>query len=136
MKRSVRTNVRRRAGTRCEYCQLHESDQPLLSFHIEHIVPKKHHGTDDPDNLAWSCLECNAAKSSNLSGRDFVTGRVVVLFNPRRQRWSRHFAWDGPRLVGLTSCGRVTVDVLNINARHRRELRELLMLGGVFPPDK
>jgi hypothetical protein len=58
-----------------------------------------------------------------------------VLFNPRQQRWSRHFAWDGPRLVGLTPCGRATVDVLNINARHRIELRELLILGGVFPPD-
>ena len=136
MKRSVRTGVRLRAGQRCEYCRLHEPDQPLLSFHIEHIVPKKHHGTDDPENLAWSCLECNAAKSSNLSGRDIVTGRVVVLFNPRRQRWSRHFAWDGPRLLGLTPCGRATVDVLNINARHRIELRELLIRGGVFPPEQ
>jgi hypothetical protein len=63
-----------------------------------------------------------------------MTGRVVVLFNPRRQRWSRHFEWEGARLVGLTPCGRATIDVLNINARHRIELRELLILGGVFPP--
>jgi len=135
MKRSVRRFVRRRAGQRCEYCRLHESDQPLLGFHIEHIVAKKHHGSDDPDNLAWACLECNLGKSSNLSGRDIETGRVVVLFNPRRQRWSRHFAWEGTRLVGLTPCGRATADVLNINARHRIDLRGLLILGGVFPPE-
>ena len=134
MKPSVRRFVRLRAGRRCEYCRLHESDQPFLSFHLEHIIAKKHHGSDHPDNLAWSCLECNAAKSSNLSGRDLMTGRVVVLFNPRRQRWSRHFEWEGARLVGLTPCGRATIDVLNINARHRIELRELLILGGVFPP--
>jgi hypothetical protein len=134
MKRSVRRFVRLRAGQRCEYCRLHESDQPLLSFHLEHIIAKKHHGSDDPANLALACLECNAAKSSNLSGRDIVTGRVVVLFNPRRQRWSRHFVWEGARLVGLTPCGRATIDVLNINARHRVELRELLIVGGVFPP--
>lgn len=85
MKQAVRTFVRLRAGKRCEYCQLHESDQPLLSFHIEHIVARKHHGDDDPKNLAWSCLECKLSKSSNLSGRDMVTGRIVVLFNPRRQ---------------------------------------------------
>ena len=133
MKRSVRALVRSRAGERCEYCRLHESDQPLLTFHIEHVIPKKHHGDDDLSNLAWSCLECNQA--SNLSGRDSVTTKVVRLFNPRRQRWPRHFAWDGAVLVGLTPCGRATIDVLNINAPHRVDLRELLILGGVFPPE-
>ena len=135
MKRSVRTFVRLRAGKRCEYCRLHESDYPLLSFHIEHIVAKKHHGNDDPPNLAWACLECNLAKSSNLSGRDLVTGRVVVLFNPRRQRWSSHFAWEGAWLVGLTPCGRATVDVLSINLPHRIDLSKLLIVGGVFPAE-
>lgn len=135
MKRSVRSLVRLRARERCEYFQLHESDYPLLSFHLEHVIAKKHHGGDDPKNLAWSCLECNLAKSSNLSGRDFVTARVVVLFNPRRQLWSRHFAWEGPWLVGKTPCGRATIDVLNFNAPHRVELRELLIQGGVFPPE-
>lgn len=46
MNRSVRALVRARAGRRCEYCRLHESDQPLLTFHVEHIVAKKHHGDD------------------------------------------------------------------------------------------
>src|SRR5690242_6493686 len=72
MRRSLRRIVRLRAGRRCEYCRLHESDQPLLSFHIEHIVARKHHGPDYPDNLAWACLECNLGKSSNLSGRDLL----------------------------------------------------------------
>ena len=135
MSPAVRSLVRLRAGERCEYCQLRESDYPLLSFHVEHIVPKKHHGNDDPINLAWSCLECNLAKSSNLSGRDLVTGRVVVLFNPRRQRWTRHFVWEAAWLVGKTPSGRVTVDVLDINAPHRIDLRELLILAGDFPPD-
>ncbi len=135
MKASTRSLVRSRAGRRCEYCRLHESDLPLFPFHIEHILPKKHGGTDDPRMLAWSCHHCNLAKSSNLSGRDSVTGRIVVLFNPRRQRWKRHFAWDGPRLVGLTPCGRATIAVLNVNAAHRIGLRELLIEAGRFPPD-
>ena len=135
MKGSVRAQIRSRAGRRCEYCRLHESNLPLYAFHVEHIVSKKHHGSDAPDNLAWSCHECNLGKSSNLSGRDAVTGRIVVLFNPRRQRWSRHFTWDGARLVGLTPCGRATADVLNINDLHRIELRELLVVAGDFLPD-
>jgi hypothetical protein len=134
MKRSVRAFVRQRAGYRCEYCQMHESAR-TFSFHLEHIVAKKHRGSDDPSNLAWSCFECNLGKSSNLSGRDAVTCRVVVLFNPRRQRWDRHFAWSGAQLVGLTACGRATVDVLNFNAPHRIGLRRLLILAGVFPPN-
>ena len=134
MKASARALVRSRAVRRCEYCRLHEDDLPLFTFHTEHILPQKHGGTDDPKLLAWSCHYCNLAKSSNLSGRDALTGRIVVLFNPRRQRWQRHFAWDGPRLVGLTSFGRATIAVLNINSPHRIGLRELLIAVGRFPP--
>src|SRR5439155_7699089 len=135
MKASTRALVRSRAEQRCAYCRLHEDDLPLFSFHVEHILPKKHGGTDDPNMLAWSCHYCNLAKSSNLSGRDTETGRIVVLFNPRRQRWHRHFRWDGPRLFGLTACGRATIAVLNINRPHRIDLRELLIVTGRFPAE-
>jgi HNH endonuclease len=133
VKAYLRALVRSRAGQRCEYCRLHEYDLPLFSFHVEHILPKKHGGTDDAKTLAWSCHYCNLAKSSNLSGRDAETGRIVVLFNPRRQRWQRHFRWDGPRLLGLTACGRATIAVLNINRPHRIDLRQLLIASGRFP---
>jgi hypothetical protein len=132
MKASLRALVRVRAEQRCEYCRLHEDDLPLFPFHVEHILPKKHGGTDDPRLLAWSCHYCNLSKSSNLSGRDTETGRIVTLFNPRRQRWERHFRWAGPQLLGLTACGRATIAVLNINRPHRIELRELLITAGRF----
>jgi len=135
MKRSLLAMARARAGQRCEYCRLHESDLPLFPFHIEHIVPKKHGGKDEPKSLDWSCHYCNLAKSSNLSGRDSETGRIVTLFNPRRQRWTRHFVWEGPLLIGLTPCGRATLAVMNINAAHRVELREMLIEAELFPPD-
>jgi hypothetical protein len=131
----LRTFVRARAGGRCEYCRLHETDLPLFPFHAEHVIARKHHGTNDPSNLAWSCHECNFGKASNLSGRDMVSGRVVRLFDPRRQRWKRHFRYDGALLVGLTACGRATIDVLNINKPKRVDLRELLVAAGLFPPD-
>lgn len=135
MKASTRRLVRARAGQRCEYCRLHENDLPLFSFHVEHIVAKKHRGSDEPDNLAWSCHHCNLAKSSNLSGRDPDTGRVYLLFNPRKQSWTRHFEWDGSRIVGRTAGGRATIEVLNINASLRIDLRALLIMAGHFPPD-
>lgn len=135
MRRSVRAFVRERARNRCEYCRLHERDSPLYAFQIEHIIPLKHHGTDEPDNLAWSCLECNLGKSSNLSGRHPTAERVVPLFHPRRQKWSRHFTWDGGTILGRTTCGHVTVDVLNINQRDRVKTRTRLVELGRLPPD-
>jgi hypothetical protein len=35
----------------------------------------------------------------------------------------------------LTACGRATIDVLNINAPYRIDLRELLIIAGRFPPE-
>ena len=135
MKRGLRLFVQTRAGRRCEYCRLHESDLPRYRFHIEHILPKKHGGIDDPDQLAWSCQHCNLSRSSNLSGRDILTGRIVVLFNPRRQQWALHFAWHGAKCHGLTPCGRATIAVMNINAAPRIELRSMLIEAGLFPPE-
>lgn len=128
----TRRLVRTRAGSRCEYCYMHEDDEPF-AFHVEHIVPRKHGGRTVPSNLAWSCQSCNLGKSSNLSGR--VGGETVELFHPRRQRWTRHFRWSGPRLIGRTKCGQATIRVLNINAADRVQLRRLLIALGGFPPD-
>ena len=69
-------------------------------------------------------------RGPNLSGYDTATRRVVRLFDPRRQRWARHFAWDGPVLVGLTPTGRVTIHVLAMNKDEQVRLRRQLMDEG------
>ena len=51
----------------------------------------------------------------------------------RARRWSRHFRWHGPVLVGLTRIGRTTVAVLDINHPQRVELRRHLLAAGEFP---
>jgi hypothetical protein len=103
-------------------------------FHLEHIIPIKHGGADDPSNLAWSCHNCNLAKGANLSGR--LQDETVPLFHPRQQQWSRHFRWAGPVLLGKTKCGTVTVRVLNINADDRVRLRAILIKTGRFHPSE
>jgi hypothetical protein len=129
MKSAARALVRSRADQRCEYCRFREID--VYAFHVEHIIALKHGGTNDPTNLAWSCHYCNLCKSSNLSGLDPDTGRIVALFNPRRQNWKRHFALSTTHIVGLTPC-RATVAVLNINATHRLQFRGILIYAGMF----
>jgi 5-methylcytosine-specific restriction endonuclease McrA len=120
---ATRTRVRGRAGNRCEYCRLHQDDSPLAALHVEHVIPRKHGGSDDLDNLALACIDCNLHKGSNLTGIDPRTKEVAALFHPRRQRWRDHFEWDGIYLRGRTAVGRTTVRVLNINGEDQLALR-------------
>jgi hypothetical protein len=73
-------------------------------------------------------------KGPNIGGLNPQTGRMVRLFNPRKDRWNRQFVWDGPILVGRTHSGRVTIDLLQINRAEAVELREFLIHEGSFPP--
>jgi hypothetical protein len=129
----TRSLVWQRAGQRCEYCRLHQDDDPLFVFHVEHIVARQHGGRDYPGNLALCCHHDNLHKGPNLTGIDPITKKLTRLFNPRRHKWSRHFRWDGPLLVGRTAIGRTTVAVLGMNLPHRVILREALIAVGRFP---
>ena len=115
----TRREVRRRAGDRCEYCHLPEAQSPVAKLQLEHVLPKKHGGGDDLANLALACIDCNLHKGANLTGIDPVTDHVVELFNPRRQQWDAHFAWNGCLIVALSATGRATIRVLDINSEHR-----------------
>jgi hypothetical protein len=121
--------VRERAGNRCEYCQLPQ-DCSVLPHEIDHIRARKHHGPTTAANTCWACAACNAAKGSNVAGYDLQSGNLVRLFNPRTDVWGEHFSWDGPSLEARTEIGRVTIDVLRINAPERVEHRGLLLAIG------
>src|SRR4051812_10099455 len=123
MDAATRNLVRQRAGNRCEYCGLHQNQSPLASLQLEHIRPIKHQGTDDADNLALACIDCNLHKGTNVAGYDPLTGALTELFHPRRQVWAEHFERRGALIVGLTAVGRTTVAVLELNADDRVELR-------------
>lgn len=97
---------------------------PLVPFHVEHIVAKQHGGTDDPSGLAIACDRCNAFKGPNLTSIDPESRNIVLLFNPRRDNWGEHFAFEGGTIVGLTPTGRATVRLLQMNAPRRVQLRE------------
>ena len=123
MDAETREIVRRRAGNRCEYCGLREEQSPLASLHIEHIRPKKHGGTDDPNNLALACIDCNLHKGSNIAGYDPQTDKLTELFHPRRYVWSDHFEWQDILIVGKTPVGRTTVQILEMNSEEQLHLR-------------
>lgn len=126
--------VERRAAERCEYCH---APQLLANspFHIEHIVPSSHGGTDDPENLALGCNACNLAKGSRIDAPDPAgTGRISI-FHPRRDRWDEHFAWaeDDITLVGRTPSGAATVIALNMNGSRQVRARPFWRRLGLLP---
>jgi len=100
-------------GERCEYCSTSEwiTGIPL---EVDHIRPRSRRGATSQSNLCHACSSCNTNKGDQTHGLDPVTGQRVRLFNPRRQRWPEHFEWseDGTQIVGLTDCGRATVEAL------------------------
>src|SRR5919106_1904000 len=116
----LRRFVRERANDRCEeYCRLRQRHDRFHSFHREHIISRQHRGSDDSENLAWACHQCNLHKGPNLTGVDPDTNEVVRLFHPRRDKWQEHFALEGPYIVGLTPVGRTTAWLLQMNSEAR-----------------
>ncbi len=128
----LRQAVRSRAGNRCEYCHLPEA-HVVTPYQVEHVIARQHAGSGSLANLAYSCLRCNLHKGPNLAGIDPVTKKLTGLFNPRLQRWTRHFRWEGPLLVGKTAQGRTAIEVLAMNDSDRIALRQELLEQGLLP---
>jgi hypothetical protein len=124
--------VRERAGERCEYCLLAES-QAFFPHEPDHLIALKHGGETVAANLALACFDCNRFKGPNIASLDPVTGALVVLFNPRTQKWSAHFKLNGSKIIPLTSVGRVTERMLRLNLSSRVETRERWRALGLYP---
>lgn len=133
---AVQRRVRAAAKNRCGYCLTRQEYTPWI-LEIEHIVPKSKGGTDDEENLWLACRSCNAFKGNQTHGRDPFSGRRVRLFNPRTQKWSRHFRWseDRTKIVGRTACGRATVLAVNLNNPIAVTVRENWVKAGWHPPE-
>ncbi len=84
----------------------------MQPFSAEHVVPRSQGGETKLANLAWACQGCNNHKYNKSSARDPVTGELIPLFHPRRQRWTDHFVWneDATLILGTSPCGRATVE--------------------------
>lgn len=114
IKKAARELVIQRANSRCEYCRLLDIVS-VHSFHIDHIIAVKHDGTDDVDNLAWSCLNCNLHKGTDTGSFDRETGNFVFFYNPRKDTWSEHFTLANYQIIGKTPAGQVTVRLFQMN---------------------
>lgn len=117
----------------CEYCLIHEADA-YFGCELDHIISEKHGGPTTPENLAYACLLCNQAKGSDIGSIVPDTGEFVRFFNPRRDRWSDHFAiGEDMRIVPLTAIGVATERILRFNAYEQLLERQALHEEGRYP---
>lgn len=123
--------VAERAGYRCEYCLLPQAVS-LHRHEPDHVVPRQHEGETSEENLAFACLRCNRYKGPNIGSFDPLTGTLVPLFNPRKQKWEDHFEWADAEIQALSPEGRVTVKLLRLNAADRVSERQRLLAVGLF----
>ena len=59
---TVRYDILRRDGFRCQICGRTQSDGVIL--HVDHIKPVSKVGRSEPDNLRTLCEECNRGKAA------------------------------------------------------------------------
>jgi len=128
----LREFVASRANHCCEYCRL-PAERSFFSFHIDHIVSRKHGGETQADNLAYACSICNVNKGSDVA--TFLTDRTVSVrfYNPRIDHWHDHFAIEQTgSLTARTDIGQGTINILDLNHPdsiiERRELIRLALL--------
>ena len=127
----VRDQVRQRASFCCEYCGIREIDTGGL-LTIDHFRPTSKGGTDNLDNLIYSCVRCNQYKLDYWP----VDTDGPMLWNPRQEPSDRHFReLDDGTLYPLTPTGVLTLERLRLNRPplvahrlRRRQERERIRL--------
>jgi hypothetical protein len=132
--RKLKALVEERAGNICEYCLINISDT-YFGAEIEHIVSIKHGGKTEAGNLALACQICNRAKGSDLGSIAEKSGELVRFYNPRTDKWSKHFRLDGAIIAPLSKVGEVTVKILGFNSDERVRERKGLIEIGHFPAE-
>jgi len=61
----LRFEIFKRDNFTCQYCGRNPKEDGC-KLHLEHIIPKKKGGKNNPQNLITSCQECNYGKSDVL----------------------------------------------------------------------
>ncbi len=123
--------VASRARFCCEYCGIAEGDS-FLGCEVDHIVSRKHGGSDAVENLALACTPCNRSKGTDLGSLD-SRGDIVRFFNPRTDQWAEHFRIRNAQIESLTNIGAATERIFDFNSPERIAERIILIRQGRYP---
>jgi len=131
----LREQVREHFANCCAYCQTAES-LTVVTFKVEHVLPRSAGGKTTLANLCFACPTCNRCKADRTTASDPATRQEVPLFHPHQHVWSAHFAWndDATEIVALTPIARATIAALKINRPQLVRLRRMWTIMGEHPP--
>jgi hypothetical protein len=130
---ALRREIREHFLQCCAYCQSSEA-LTVVTFEVEHIVPRSLGGKTEFNNLCLACPSCNRHKSNRLTG--IIYGDIAApLFHPQQQKWLDHFDWsiNATVIVGLTEVGIATINQLHMNRQQLVEVRALWVTLGKHP---
>ena len=95
-------------------------------------MSRKHGGESSGDNLAYCCVRCNLWKDTDIGSLSARTGRLIPLFNPRKDRWSDHFRLEEAIIEPQTAEGEATARLLKLNLDKRIAERRLPIAAGRY----
>lgn len=75
LSKTDRFRILQRDRFTCRYCG---RCPPAVVLEVDHVHPRSEGGSDDPDNLVSSCLDCNRGKGARLLP---VPGDTVVVID-------------------------------------------------------
>ena len=132
----LRTMLEKRDKKRCLYCLISENNCGLR-MHVDHIIPVSAGGSTTLDNLCLTCFSCNVYKGAKQTWSDPLTQETVPLFHPLCHNWNDHFCWNESKtkIIGLSSCGRATIEALKMNNPTVVNARRRWVSSGWHPPE-
>lgn len=86
--RRIREQILQRDQHTCQYCGQEANT-------VDHIIPRKHGGDDDPQNLVACCNKCNMAKGGRFFDEPKTLRTVPGAFTPDNVRVQHYAGHDG-----------------------------------------
>lgn len=117
--------LRRDFYWQCAYCTRAEREVFARAFHIDHYVPRRAGGSDDYENLYWTCERCNLAKGDWVL-HDPPDHRRFV--RPDLEHPGNHIVMADDeefRLKGRTPVGDFQIMILRLNGDVMTKARRL-----------
>ena len=115
---------------RCVYCDIHENENGgQANMHIDHFRPKEKfpHLRSNPNNLNWSCAECNNLKSDHWPSEnpDSTINGDQGFIDPFTESRRDYFkvATNG-ELIPLKAPASYKIELLALNREYRKRMRK------------
>jgi uncharacterized protein (TIGR02646 family) len=115
---------------RCVYCDIHENENGgQANMHLDHFRPKEkfRHLRSNPNNLHWSCAECNNLKSDYWPAEspDLTINGEQGFIDPFTENRKDYFkVAPSGELIPLKAPASYKIELLALNREYRKRVRK------------